>query len=96
MGALRLRHLARLRPDHLLREALHFFKLWTELQQEQVDPRFFELHNAFAHLVRRPGQTGTQTPVRDRVLQRNLLLEFACWLATVDNWHTQQRAPARW
>src|SRR4051812_7214863 len=43
--------------DHLRREAFHLLVLRAELEQQQVDPRAFELEDPLSDLIRRSGKT---------------------------------------
>src|SRR6476646_7605463 len=62
---------------HALGKALHLFKLWTALKEEEINAHCFKLGNAVRNLARRTHQSRTQSPVTDGVIfKRNMLVEF--------------------
>ncbi len=53
--------------DYGFGEAVHFFGLGAELQQEQVHAGALEFADAVGHLLRRADQARTQAAIRDGI-----------------------------
>src|SRR6476646_12154021 len=62
---------------HGLGEALHFFKLWTALKQEEIYANRLELGNPFRNLVRCSDESRAQSPIANGIiLKRDVLVEL--------------------